>query len=119
MNWKPPAPKGMRCPLERKDVSRVCHRCAWYTEIKGTHPQTGAQLEQWMCAQTAVVLTTLEAAKAATEGGAVTQELRNDMQRERQAQTRLLMSRPLPQAMLAPAPPEPRQIEHVERKPED
>lgn len=119
MTWKPPAPKGMRCPLERKDVSRVCHYCAWYTEIKGTHPQTGAPIEQWMCAQTAVVLTTLEAAKAANEGGAVTQELRNDMQRERQAQTRLLLSRPLPQRPALHSPSEPRQIEHVDSKASD
>ena len=85
----------MRCPLERCDVSRVCHKCAWFTHVEGIHPQTGERVDKWMCAQVMQVLATLEAAKAATAGGAVTQELRNDMHRERQAQTRLLFSRPI------------------------
>lgn len=95
MSGKPIAAPGMRCPLERSDVSKVCHKCAWFTHVEGTHPQTGARVDQWMCAQVMQVLVTLEAAKAATAGGAVTQELRNDLHRERSVQTRLLLTRPL------------------------
>lgn len=90
MTGGPVAPKGTTCPLFRKDVSRVCHTCAWYTRIQGIHPQTGEQLDKWMCAITATVLATLDAGKAATVGAATTQELRNDMQRERVQHTRVL-----------------------------
>lgn len=48
-----------------------------------------------MCAQVAVVLTTLEVGKATHEAGATTQELRNDLQRDRENPTRLLASRPM------------------------
>ena len=95
MTGKPIAAPGMRCPLWRKDVSKCCHQCAWFTQIRGKHPQTGEHLDQWMCAQVAVVLTTLEVGKATHEAGATTQALRNDLQTERENPTRLLASRPL------------------------
>jgi hypothetical protein len=97
MAGKPIATKGMTCPLWRKDVSRVCHTCAWFSHVEGVNPQTGARVDEWMCAITMQVLATLEAAKAATAGSATTQELRNDLHAERKTQTRLLMSRPLGQ----------------------
>lgn len=97
MTGKPIADRGLMCPLFRKDVSKVCHTCAWYTRIAGMHPQTGDHMEKWMCAQTAVVLTTIDAGRAAAEGSATTQELRNDLQRERVGQARLLASRAIVQ----------------------
>lgn len=90
---KPIADPGMNCPLWRKDVSRCCHLCAWYSPVRGVHPQTGEHIDLWQCAMSNLVLTTLETAKAAAEGGAITQELRNDQHRERQAQTRVLAMR--------------------------
>lgn len=90
---KPIADPGMKCPLWRKDVSKVCHTCAWYGSIAGKHPQTGQPVDQWQCAITLTVLSTLETAKATHEAGATTQELRNDLYVERTTQTRLLMSR--------------------------
>lgn len=95
MTGKPIAAAGLRCPLWRKDVSKVCHICVWFTRIQGYHPQTGEQLDQWMCAQSAQVLATLDAGKAATGGAAATQELRNDLQIERGRHTRLIASKPL------------------------
>jgi hypothetical protein len=56
------------------------------------HPQTGEPINRWQCAIAATFLATLETAKAATEGGAVTQELRNDLHRDRQGQARVLAS---------------------------
>ena len=95
MTGKPIAKPGLNCPLYRKDVSKVCYKCAWFNHIEGVNPQTGARVDEWMCAQNMQVLATLESAKASNASGAVTQELRNDMHRERQAATRLLYSRPL------------------------
>lgn len=94
---RPHCKPGLYCPLWRKDVSKVCHTCAWFSHVTGTDPQTGAPVSQWMCAQTMMVLATMDAAKAAYEGGAVTQHLRNDLLAERQQQARLLISRPLMQ----------------------
>jgi hypothetical protein len=96
MTGGPVAPKGTNCPLYRKDVSKVCHTCEWYTRIQGVHPQTGEHLDKWLCAMKAQVLAVLDVGKAATAGAATTQELRNDMQHERRQQTRLLATQLLP-----------------------
>lgn len=94
MTGKPIAVKGEFCPLWRRDVSKVCNTCAWFSHIEGVHPQTGERVDMWKCAISLQVIATLEAAKAATVGGATTQALRNDMHQDRQSQTRLLSSRP-------------------------
>lgn len=94
----PIAAPGSICPLRGKDVSKVCHVCAWYVLLEGIHPQTGERLNRWMCAVTAQVLTSIDAGRAAAETGATVQELRNDHLHERKAQTKLLLSRPLPAA---------------------
>ncbi len=49
---KPQASPGSNCPQYRKDVSKVCHKCEWYINIKGNHPQSGDQIDQWGCAIT-------------------------------------------------------------------
>jgi len=41
------------CPLGstcEKIVGNEIHRCAWYTEVMGTNPQTGEPLNQTKCA---------------------------------------------------------------------
>jgi hypothetical protein len=93
MTGKPIAVPGLECPLKHKDVSKVCHKCAWYTRITGMNPQTGEHMDKWDCAIAQLVFVGLDTAKATYESGAVTQELRNDMHGERVAQTRLLMRR--------------------------
>jgi hypothetical protein len=90
MTHKPAPAPGQTCPLRRKDVSKVCPSCAWYTRINGTHPATGQPVSEWMCAVEALVLTGIESTRTANVNAATTQELRNDLQRERQAQTRIL-----------------------------
>lgn len=94
---KPVAAPGLRCPMFRKDVSKVCHTCAWFTQIEGIHPHTGDRMDKWMCAMSAQVLVTIDAGRQAAASAETTQELRNDLHRERQAQTRLLLSRSLVQ----------------------
>lgn len=93
---RPRCKPGLYCPLWRKDVSKVCHSCAWFSRVTGVDPQTGAAVDHWACAITMQVLATLDAAKAAHAGGATTQELRNDLLRERQQQARLLFSQRVP-----------------------
>lgn len=90
----PIAAPGSICPLRGKDVSKVCHVCAWHVLLEGIHPQTGERLNRWMCAVTAQVLTSIDAGRAAAETGATVQAMRNDQHHERRAQTRLLLSRP-------------------------
>lgn len=88
------ADKGKICPLFRKDVSKVCHTCAWFVEMIGTNPQTGEPVTRAQCALTAQVMATLEAARGGHAAAATTQELRNDIVRREQHSTRILSQQP-------------------------
>lgn len=47
---KPRRKPGSICPQFRKDVSKVCHTCEWYQNLKGEHPQKKDEtIDQWGC----------------------------------------------------------------------
>jgi hypothetical protein len=46
----PHANKGQVCPLHKKDVSTVCHKCPWWTLVRGKNPQTEEMIDDWRCA---------------------------------------------------------------------
>ena len=39
-------PEG-KCPLLNKKC--IKHQCIWYNMLQGTHPQTGANVQEWGC----------------------------------------------------------------------
>lgn len=41
---------GTKCPLWQKACAKVCHDCMWWNLVRGKHPQTGAEVDQWSCA---------------------------------------------------------------------
>jgi hypothetical protein len=49
--------------------------------LRGTHPQTGAEIDEWMCAISAMPMLQIEVAKEARQGAAATESFRNEMVR--------------------------------------
>lgn len=88
------ADPGKICPLHRRDVSKVCHTCAWFVELVGANPQTGEPVTRGQCAITAQVVATLEAARGGHNAASATQELRNDLDRNQKQATRILSQQP-------------------------
>ena len=76
---KPHAPKGSFCPLWRKDVSKVCHTCEWFTQVRGRNPQSEVVLDQWGCAIAWGPTLLINAAQEARQGAAATESSRNVM----------------------------------------
>ena len=70
-------PKGTYCPLLKKDC--ITLQCAWFTCLRGTHPQTGKEIDEWMCAISAMPMLQIEVAKEARQGAAATESFRNEM----------------------------------------
>lgn len=70
---------GTFCPLIKKDCVQL--QCAWFTQLRGTHPQTGQDIEEWMCAISAMPLLQIENAKETRQGAAATESFRNEMVR--------------------------------------
>ncbi len=90
MNWKPPAPKGTKCPLWRKDVSKVCHECEWYDRIEGQHPQTGERIDRWMCGINRLILLQIETARQASGTSDAVISFRNEMAQANEQTCRLI-----------------------------
>ena len=40
--------QGKFCPLIGEDCLGL--KCSWFTQIRGTHPQTGEEIDEWGCA---------------------------------------------------------------------
>ena len=84
---KPRAPAGQRCPLWRKDVSKVCHDCDWYRVIPVQDDPTAPVRELWGCAMVlnAIAVRSMHAAVDGVQ--AATELFRNEMvRREDRAQ---------------------------------
>jgi hypothetical protein len=47
---KPQAKGDMFCPLWKKQMRHVCHKCEWWTHIRGKNPQGEDVVDHWGCA---------------------------------------------------------------------
>jgi len=68
---------GEFCPLIKKDCVQM--RCAWFTCLRGTNPNTGQEIDEWICAIAALPLLQIEVAKETRQGAAATESFRNEM----------------------------------------
>jgi hypothetical protein len=75
----PRAEGGQICPLHRKDTSKVCHTCPWWTRIVGKNPQSEEMLDQWACAIAMLPLLLVENAQQSRATGAAVESFRNGM----------------------------------------
>lgn len=89
---KPQRDPGLTCPLHRKDVSKVCHTCDWYMQLRGVHPQTGEPVDEWGCAIAFLVITNIEGAQMSRQTGAAVESFRNEMARQNQNMLALVMN---------------------------
>ena len=63
------------CPLLNKKC--IEHKCAWFTNVSGSNPQTGVEFDRWECSITFIPLLQIEQTKAALGNQAATVEVRN------------------------------------------
>ena len=69
--------KGEFCPLIQKKC--VEHKCAWYTCIRGTNPNTGEEIDDWRCAVSWMPMMTVEIAQKSNQTGAAVESFRNEV----------------------------------------
>ncbi len=79
---------GEYCPLIQKKC--VGHKCAWYTNIVGTDPQSGQETNSWACAVTFVPILQVELANQARGTTASVDNLRNEHDKIARAQCGLM-----------------------------
>lgn len=68
---------GKFCPLIQKDCIGL--QCNWFTQVRGSNPQSGAEVDEWSCAITWLPLLLINTALEARQGAAATESLRNEV----------------------------------------
>lgn len=68
---------GTFCPLIKKDCIQL--KCAWFMQIRGNHPQSGAEIDEWGCSIAWTPILMIENAKLQRETGAAVESFRNEM----------------------------------------
>ena len=89
---------GTFCPLIKEDC--IQFKCTFWTHIRGLHPQSGQEIDEWDCAVKWLPLLLIENVKEVRQGAAATESFRNvmlDLQRgyhpdeiERKSKVRLI-----------------------------
>ena len=68
---------GTYCPLIKKDCIQT--KCAWFTQVRGTHPQTGQEVDEWGCAISWMPVLLIENSQQQRQTGAAVESFRNEM----------------------------------------
>jgi hypothetical protein len=66
------------CPLMKSKRELVCHKCAWYTHIRGMHPQTGEEIDRWDCSISLLPILMIETGRQMGTANEALVALRND-----------------------------------------
>ena len=65
------------CPLLKKDCIQM--KCSWFTQIRGTNPNTGKEIDEWGCAIAWMPILTIENSQQQRQTGAAVESFRNEM----------------------------------------
>ena len=77
------------CPL---DGFKPCRQlgCAWFTQVRGTNPQTGEQVDEYGCAVSWLPLMIIENSQQQRQTGAAVESFRNEMVKANQSSIALI-----------------------------
>lgn len=81
---------GAYCPLIKADCKQL--GCSWYTQIRGTNPNTGAEIDEWGCAITWLPVLLIENSQQQRQTGAAVESFRNEMVRSNEASQQILLA---------------------------
>ena len=79
------------CPLNGFQPCKLME-CAWFIQIKGTNPNTGADVDEWGCAQAWLPVLMIENSQQQRQTGAAVESFRNEMVKANEASQDLLMA---------------------------
>lgn len=79
-----------KCPLLNKKCIKT--QCIWYNMLQGTHPQTGAPVQEWGCSIAWLPLLLVENSRHIQGTQAATESFRNEMVKSNNAMSKLLES---------------------------
>lgn len=81
---------GKFCPLIKKDCIGL--QCSWFSQLRGKHPQTGADIDEWGCAITWLPVLMIENSQQQRQTGAAVESFRNEMVKANEASAQVLLA---------------------------
>ena len=81
---------GTYCPLIKKDCIQT--QCAWFTQVRGTNPNTGQEVDEWGCAVAWMPVLAIENAQQSRQTGAAVESFRNEMVTNNEANRAVLVA---------------------------
>ena len=88
----PPAASGLVCPLHQKDMSKVCHKCPLWVQLRGKNPQTGAEVDEWNCSLATLPMLLVENSRSTRSVASATESFRNEMTKAHQQASALVLA---------------------------
>ena len=79
------------CPLHNFEPCRQLD-CAWFTELRGTNPNTGKEVDEWGCAIAWLPVLMIENSQQQRSTGAAVESFRNEMVRANEASQKILLA---------------------------
>lgn len=68
---------GTYCPLIKDECLGL--KCSWFTQVRGTNPNTGAEIDEWGCAMTWLPVLMIENSQQQRQTGAAVESFRNEV----------------------------------------
>lgn len=81
---------GHYCPLIKKDCIQT--KCAWFIQLRGQHPQTGNDIDEWGCAVAWTPILQIETTQQSRQTGAAVESFRNEMVRANESNQQMLIA---------------------------
>lgn len=81
---------GHYCPLIKKDCIQT--KCAWFIQLRGQHPQTGNDIDEWGCAVAWTPILQIETTQQNRQTGAAVESFRNEMVRANESNQQMLIA---------------------------
>ena len=64
------------CPLIGEECMKL--KCEWFTQVRGTNPQSGEEVDEWGCAVTWMPMLLIENSQMQRQTGAAVESFRNE-----------------------------------------
>lgn len=80
---------GNFCPLIKKDCKGL--ECSWFTQIRGSNPNTGAEVDEWACAISWLPILLIENSQQQRQTGAAIESFRNEVVKANEVNARSML----------------------------
>jgi hypothetical protein len=82
--------QGTFCPLIKEDC--VQFKCTWFTQLRGTNPNTGKEVDEWGCAISWMPMLMIENSQQQRQTGAAVESFRNEMVKANEVGQQVLLA---------------------------